>query len=122
VKDKQLAAERGSSIEAVAIESCHTTERSLATQDAHVIPEEEKLWFASNEIGQYGMLSTRSGDTVADTIPNILRLRSDAHYLWDKSKFTIVPRKDYLSARDASWHTRVLNDGEELRYINIGME
>lgn len=122
VKDKQLAAERGSSIEAVAIESCRITERILATQDAHVIPKEEKPWFASNEMEQYGMLSTRSGDTVADTLPNILRLRSDAHYLWDKSEFSIVPRRNDPSARGASWYTQVLNDGEELHQYWHGIE
>ncbi len=112
--DKQLAAEQGFSIEAIAIESCRITERCLAIQDAHVIPKEEKPWFATNELEQYGTLSTRSGDTVADTLPNIVRLRSDAHYLWDKSDFSIVPRSNDPLARGVSWYTQVLNDGEEL--------
>lgn len=112
--DKQLAAEEGFPFEAIAIENCRITERALAAQDAHIIPKEEKPWFASNEMEQYGTLSTRSGDSVADTLSNIIRLRSDAHYLWDKSDFSIVPRRNDHSVGGASWYTQVLNDGEEL--------
>lgn len=87
-----------------------------------MITKEEKPWFASNEMEQYGMLSTRSEDTVADIPPNILRSRSDAHYLWDKSEFSIVPRRNDPSVRGASWHTQVLNDGEELHQHWHGIE
>ena len=120
--DEQRAAEREFSIGAIATESCRITERRLATLDAHVIPKEEKPWFATNEMEQYGMLSTRSGDTVADTLSNILRLRSDAHFIWDKSEFSIVPRRNDPSARGASWYTQVLNDGEELHEYWHGIE
>jgi len=97
----------------VAGESCRITHKFLACDYAHIIPASEKLWFTSNEMGRYGQLSDRTGEAAADTFVNMMRLRADAHRLWDNNQFAIVVREDKTAA-DVAWFTQMMYEGEEL--------
>ncbi|KAK3670762.1 hypothetical protein LTR78_009334 [Recurvomyces mirabilis] len=97
----------------VAGESCRITKKFLACDHAHIVPASEKLWFTSNEMGQYGQLSGRTGEAAADTSANMMRLRIDAHRLWDSHHFSIIAREDKAAA-DAVWFTQMIYEGEEL--------
>ena len=98
----------------VAGESCRITNKFLACDGSHIIPASEKLWFTSNEMDQYGQLSGRTGEAAADTSVNMIRLRIDAHRLWDNLQISIIAREDNAKAKDAAWFTQMMNEGEEL--------
>ena len=85
-----------------------------ACDDSHIIPASEKLWFTSNEMDRYGQLSGRTGEAVADTSVNMMRLRIDAHRLWDNLQVSIIAREDNGEAENAAWFTQMMNEGEEL--------
>lgn len=101
-------------LDLVAGESCRITTNRLACEDAHIIPSSEKSWFTSNEMDQYGQISGRSGDTVADTWVNKMRLQAQAHRLWDTYAFSIVPRRLIAESDEVSWYTQMLNEDDEL--------
>lgn len=76
-----------------ASETCRLTNKRLACENAHVMPSAEKSWFADNEMDKYGELGGRTGQDVADSPANSIRLRRDVHLLWDNLFFSIVPKK-----------------------------
>ncbi|KAK1081028.1 hypothetical protein LTR48_007589, partial [Friedmanniomyces endolithicus] len=98
----------------LASESCRITGRSLACEAAHIIPASEKAWFARNEMDRYGQLAGRSGEAVADSLANQMRLTRDAHWLWDHLQFSVVPREDAEKGGEVAWFTQILGEGEEL--------
>jgi hypothetical protein len=112
--DEDRARSTGFSTNSIAVERCRITNRKLEVDNAHVIPVSEKLWFTNNEMEEYGDLSGRSGEIIADSFANLLRLRCDAHRLWDKLNFSIVPRNDTSAENRAAWFTQALGDDEEL--------
>ncbi|KAF2207523.1 hypothetical protein CERZMDRAFT_102416 [Cercospora zeae-maydis SCOH1-5] len=112
--DEVAARHTGCSTESIAVERCRITNRKLEVDNAHIIPVSEKLWFTNNEMGVYGDLYGRSGEIIADSFANLLRLRCDAHRLWDKLNFSIVPRNDHPAENRAAWFTQALGDDEEL--------
>lgn len=109
-----LAQQTNFSLETIAIEHCRITNRQLEVDNAHIIPVSEKLWFTSNGMEEYGDLSGRSGEVIAVTLSNRIRLRCDAHRLWDKLNFSIVPREGDAPNDGAAWVTQAMSDGEEL--------
>lgn len=93
-----------------ATETCRLSNKRLACENAHIIPAVEKSWFADNEIDRYGELGGRTGQDVADSPANSIRLRRDIHLLWDNSFFSIVPKKSQHGDSDGSkWfaHSKV---------------
>lgn len=112
----QVSAQNAVSIEApTAIETCRLTRKRLACENAHIIPSAEKCWFADNEMDRYGQLSGRTGQDVADSPANSIKLRRDVHLLWDSLFFSIVPKE----ARDdggekTTWRAHSMVSDEEL--------
>jgi len=108
------AVESNFTLDLLANESCRITDRRLACENAHIIPTSEKAWFARNEMDRYGRLSGRSGEAVADSSSNQMRLTRDAHWLWDNLHFSVVPREDRENEDQLAWFTHMLVEGEEL--------
>ncbi|KAK0972395.1 hypothetical protein LTR54_017577 [Friedmanniomyces endolithicus] len=77
--------------------NCRLTSSVLVTETAHVIPAGEKEWFTANSMDTIGT-NTVQGEAVIDTEGNTLRLRQDAHTLWDRMHYSIVPKLKLLSA------------------------
>lgn len=102
------------SSELLTTESCRISQKRLACESSHIIPASEKPWFASNEMDEYGKLSGRTGEAVVDSLWNQLRLKRDAHWLWDNLRFSIVPREDSLGAGEVIWFTQMMVEDEEL--------
>lgn len=63
---------------------------------------------------EYADISGRSGEVIADTMSNRMRLRCDAHRLWDKLKFSIVPCDSNDANLGPMWITQATSDGDEL--------
>jgi hypothetical protein len=106
-------------------EKCRLTGRRLACENAHIIPTAEKSWFADNEMDQYGNLGGRTGQDVADSAANLIRLRRDVHSLWDSLFFSIIPKKLPNHENDgATWYAHSMVQDEELYadYHNRPME
>lgn len=95
-------------------ESCRITRKHLVCETSHIIPSSEKQWFISNEMDEYGLLSGKSGDTIADSPANRIRLKVDAHRLWDSYHFSIVPRVVDTATREVAWFTQMMNEDDEL--------
>ena len=95
-------------------ESCCITRKQLICETSHIIPSSEKQWFISNEMNEYGLLSGRSGDTIADSPANRMRLKVDAHRLWDTYHFSIVPREVNTTTGELAWFTQMMNEDDEL--------
>lgn len=68
----------------------------------------------SNEMDPYGLISGRSGDTVADTWVNEMRLQAQAHRLWDTLQFAVVPRKVDGECGEVNWYTQMMSEDDEL--------
>ncbi|KAF2768578.1 hypothetical protein EJ03DRAFT_352112 [Teratosphaeria nubilosa] len=108
-----------SNVNAVAQENCRITNLHLACEDAQIIPASEKSWFTSNEMDQYGLLSARSGDAIADTWVNKVRLQAHARRLWDELHFGIVSRRvqsatGHPGSTQSVWFTQMLSEHDEL--------
>jgi hypothetical protein len=61
-------------------------------QQAHVVPESEWAWFASNGMRRYTVEGLRHGKELLSNIENKLLLRSDLHALWDNRAFVFVTK------------------------------
>ena len=119
--DGNIFFEGAPSPSARATETCRITRKHLACETSHIIPTAEKQWFADNEMDTYGELAGRTGEAIADSSANLLRLRSDAHYLWDALQFSIVPREPAAAAAGGGgggerlrWFTQMMNEDEEI--------
>ncbi|KAK6442218.1 hypothetical protein LTR95_001542 [Oleoguttula sp. CCFEE 5521] len=98
-----------------ATETCRLTKKRLACENAHVIPSAEKSWFADNEMDRYGELGGRTGQIVADSPANSIRLRRDVHTLWDCLFFSMVPKELRDGGSDRTvWHAHSMVSDEEL--------
>ncbi|OQN95332.1 hypothetical protein B0A48_18767 [Cryoendolithus antarcticus] len=98
-----------------ATETCRLTNKRLACENAHIIPAAEKSWFVDNEMDQYGELGGRTGQDVADSPTNSIRLRRDVHILWDNMFFSIVPKKPQNCQREGlQWYAHSMVQDEEL--------
>lgn len=98
-----------------ATETCRLTKKRLACENAHIIPSAEKSWFADNEMDRYGELGGRTGQDVADSPANSIRLRRDVHLLWDSLFFSIVPKESQDGeTADIRWCAHGMVQDEEL--------
>jgi hypothetical protein len=98
-----------------ATETCRLTKKRLACENAHIIPSAEKSWFADNEMDRYGELGGRTGQDVADSPANSIRLRRDVHLLWDSLFFSIVPKESQNGeTADIRWCAHGMVQDEEL--------
>ena len=61
---------------------------------AHIVPAREEAWFDSNSMGNYTM-DVNAKASVGDGA-NMMLLRADVHSLYDKDKWTIVPKDTSL--------------------------
>ena len=98
-----------------ATETCRLTKKRLACENAHIIPSSEKSWFADNEMDRYGELGGRTGQDVADSPANSIRLRRDVHLLWDSMFFSIVPKESQNGeTAEIRWCAHGMVQDEEL--------
>jgi len=96
-------------------ETCRLTKKRLACENAHIIPAVEKSWFADNEMDQYSELGGRTGQDVADSPSNLIRLRRDVHSLWDGLFFSILPKESQYGEDVATqWRAHGMVEDEEL--------
>lgn len=84
------------------------TSHPRVLQKSHIIPITEKEWFNDNAMDQYGNLSGRGGQDVADMPLNILKFRADIHMLWDAMEFTIVPKNN-----PPAWTVHAMTENRE---------
>jgi hypothetical protein len=135
IRDSSVVQPAGTPFPSQDSEPCRVTGRQLALESAHIIPTSEKQWFGANRMDQYGELGSRSGDSVADTATNRMRLTCDAHRLFDSGYYTIVPKTRLAAEATAEakggktfealgWYTHMLNEHEELytHWHNIPVE
>ncbi|KAL2142495.1 hypothetical protein VTI28DRAFT_1097 [Corynascus sepedonium] len=66
---------------------CGITNAGYAVEKAHLVPNEEGVWYRDNEMKKYGV-----GLSDIDNKANILPLRKDIHYSFDARWFVIIPR------------------------------
>jgi hypothetical protein len=98
-----------------ATETCRLTKKRLACENAHIIPSAEKSCFADNEMDRYGELGGRTGQDVADSPANSIRLRRDVHLLWDSLFFSIVPKESQNGeTAETRWCVHGMVQDEEL--------
>lgn len=70
--------------------SCRVTASIDATENAHIIPRSEALWFISNGMNIYNFaLRDRSPEAI-DDVNNGILLRSDLQYMFDQKVFCPV--------------------------------
>lgn len=65
---------------------------------------------------QYGNVGGRTGDSVAESSANRIWLTSDAHKIWDESRFTIIPdmKEQGQGLEMVGWRTHRLNEHQEV--------
>ncbi|PGG97114.1 hypothetical protein AJ79_09342, partial [Helicocarpus griseus UAMH5409] len=66
---------------------CGITNFSICTEEAHLVPKEEVLWYSRNGMSRYG----RDLGDIDDSV-NLFPLRPDIHKCFDKRWFVIVPK------------------------------
>ncbi|KAL8282767.1 hypothetical protein RB597_010149 [Gaeumannomyces tritici] len=71
--------------------SCRITGFIDACEAAHVIPYSERDWFASNQMVQY-VWQTMAHLPIDDE-RNLILLRRDLHFLFDRNRYVFVPRR-----------------------------
>ncbi|KXT00641.1 hypothetical protein AC578_4023 [Pseudocercospora eumusae] len=101
--------------------SCRLTNHRETREMAHIIPRSEQAWLESNNMDRYGRGKTLSGGHIADAPENIVMLRHDVHYLWDKMDFSIVP-KVHKSSQTWSWFAHVHSESTELQHLYHNLE
>ncbi|KAL8383535.1 hypothetical protein RB595_010643, partial [Gaeumannomyces hyphopodioides] len=70
--------------------SCRITAFIDSCETAHLIPYSERGWFVSNEMRQY----VQSAATLPiDDESNLILLRRDLHFLFDRYRYTFVPKR-----------------------------
>ncbi|KAF4547053.1 Hypothetical protein D9617_64g101360 [Elsinoe fawcettii] len=73
---------------------CMITGHQTEIQIAHVVPSLKADWFTRNAMGRYCADYDTSGRQGLNDRYNTLRLRSDIHQVWDRSRFALVPKRD----------------------------
>lgn len=74
-------------------ESCLITRHRLVTSVAHVIPAVESEWFSTNEMYRFRTY-TPEGQPVIDKAENLILLRQDLHFAWDRADYSLLPKQD----------------------------
>lgn len=75
-------------------------------QRAHIIPVKKGDWFLRNKMTMYCLEGPAKG---IDDQLNKLTLRSDIHWIWDRSRFAIVPKHDTagMACLTSHWLTQM---------------
>jgi len=58
-----------------------------------IIPTAESEWFSSNEMYRFRTY-TPEGQNVIDKPENLILLRQDLHFAWDRTNFSLLPKED----------------------------
>ncbi|KAL8941989.1 MAG: hypothetical protein Q9216_001922 [Gyalolechia sp. 2 TL-2023] len=93
-------------------ESCRLTGWGQITEGAHIVPREESDWFRENGMKAYSSSTLLS---TPDNPANVFLLRRDVHTAYDRSIWTIVPKKTHSSSAEASWVFHLLDNDEEYK-------
>ncbi|KLU91970.1 hypothetical protein MAPG_10918 [Magnaporthiopsis poae ATCC 64411] len=70
--------------------SCRVSASVDACELAHLIPYNEKYWFTSNRMQQY--VQNPRAHIPIDDEKNLILLRRDLHFLFDRNRFVFVPK------------------------------
>lgn len=89
--------------------SCRVTDQNEVTELGHIIPEGEREWFVRNCMDRYRR-GPKTGPDVLGAPENILTLRPDIHFLWDRMDFSIVPKMDHQSSWVWVIHVHTVSD------------
>ena len=71
---------------------CRLTAHDDPVERAHVIPRSERAWFNNNGMATFD--TNPSGRGNIDSMSNIIMLHKAVHALWDRMKFSIVPKRN----------------------------
>lgn len=71
--------------------SCRVTNHIEGTEQAHLVPRSEELWFSRNGMFQYTN-QQRPGTEPIDDSCNAILLRSDIHTIFDQKRLVLVPK------------------------------
>ncbi|KAK1749400.1 hypothetical protein QBC47DRAFT_355061 [Echria macrotheca] len=71
--------------------TCRISGYMDAVDNAHLVPQSERLWFVSNRMERYCRRPLEISAINDDK--NLLLLRKDLHSLFDARRFTLVPRR-----------------------------
>ncbi|KAI0179784.1 hypothetical protein GGR52DRAFT_568554 [Hypoxylon sp. FL1284] len=74
-------------------EACRITGFPSGLSLAHVIPRVASGWFDRNHMRRFATSLSASNDPQND-VENLIPLRTDLHYYFDYSHFTILPKRD----------------------------
>ncbi|KAK3045976.1 hypothetical protein LTR09_012502 [Extremus antarcticus] len=74
-------------------ESCLVTRHGLVTSVAHIVPAAEGDWFRANEMFRFRTY-TPEGQPIIDRPENLLLLRQDLHFAWDRMDFSLLPKQN----------------------------
>ncbi|CAN8104850.1 unnamed protein product [Discula destructiva] len=73
---------------------CAITGYLMGTNDCHIVPNNQDIWWASNRMRQY----TRHVIGLPKDEANLMKLRADVHMLFDSHRFTLVPKPSFPSS------------------------
>lgn len=76
--------------------SCRITGSPDATDNAHIIPRAELIWFLNNGLHVYTRPPHSPSPSAIDDVQNGILLRKDMHYLFDQRLFTPVVKAQVL--------------------------
>lgn len=77
---------------------CWITGYHMGVNECHVVPKNQDVWWADNNMRQY----TVDTDGVSRDTANIALLRADIHQMLDGHKFAIVPKPSFLPSSGSS--------------------
>ncbi|EOD47903.1 hypothetical protein UCRNP2_5350 [Neofusicoccum parvum UCRNP2] len=72
--------------------TCRISAHGEGVELAHLVPRSEDEWFHRNGMGQYISDPSCAAASAIDDPANILLLRADIHYIFDRRRFVLVPR------------------------------
>ncbi|KAL8824592.1 MAG: hypothetical protein Q9170_008109 [Blastenia crenularia] len=93
-------------------ESCRLTGWGQITEGAHIVPREESDWFGENGMKAYSSSTLLPSP---DNSANVFLLRRDVYSAYDRSIWTIVPKKLDSTSAEAPWVFHLLDNDEEYK-------
>lgn len=73
-------------------ETCRLSNHFERTEQAHLVPQKEELWFNRNMMGKYRTSNRRPDDHTTKSLDNMILLRSDIHGLFDQQQIAFLPK------------------------------
>ncbi|KAL5875371.1 hypothetical protein ACKVWM_009262 [Pyricularia oryzae] len=80
--------------------SCRISGATDACKTAHLVPYSEKYWFVSNQMRQY--VQNPMSRLPIDDESNLILLRRDLHFLFDRNRYVFVPKTPSLPSTSQS--------------------